>query len=207
MIIEPITAYNNLIATPYYFKRLRAIAKENGIPFIVDECKTGLGITGKMWAHENWNLSDPVDFVTFGERSGLSGFFSSLDFRLNQFPYIDQSVDMAKLLNFGITWQTIQRKNLLSLVNDTSTFLKIELNRVEKEKGWITNVRGYGTFIGFDTPYGDNLQKWLFKSGIHLLRCGPTTFGMRPALILGPKHAAHIRESLINYHPNYKPSF
>jgi len=34
---------------------------------------------------------------------------------------------------------------------DTSTFLKIELNRVEKEKGIIRNVRGYGTFLGFDS--------------------------------------------------------
>jgi hypothetical protein len=35
---------------------------------------------------------------------------------------------------------------------DTSTFLKIELGRIEKEKGIIQNVRGYGTFLGFDAP-------------------------------------------------------
>ena len=59
---------------------------------------------------------------------------------------------MVKLLNFGVTWKYIQQKNLLSYVMDTSTFLKIELARVGKERGVVNNVRGYGTFIGFDTP-------------------------------------------------------
>lgn len=59
---------------------------------------------------------------------------------------------MVKLLNFGLTWKYIQKKNLLSYVMDTSTFLKIELARVGKERGVVNNLRGYGTFIGFDAP-------------------------------------------------------
>jgi 4-aminobutyrate aminotransferase-like enzyme len=34
------------------------LSKEKGIPFIVDETKTGLGASGKNWAHEYWYLSD-----------------------------------------------------------------------------------------------------------------------------------------------------
>jgi 4-aminobutyrate aminotransferase-like enzyme len=55
-------------------------------------------------------------------------------------------------LNYGIIWKTIQKKDLLSFVGDTSIFLKVELERISKEKGVISNVRGYGTFLGFDTP-------------------------------------------------------
>ena len=114
---------------------------------------------------------------------------------------------MVKLLNFGVTWKYIQKKNLLSYVMDTSTFLKIELGRVEKERGIVSNIRGYGTFIGFDATNhesADNLQKWFFRSGINLLRCGSLTFGLRPALILGPKQAAVLRDNLIHYSPNFK---
>lgn len=57
---------------------------------------------------------------------------------------------MVKLLSYGITWKQIQKKDMLSLVVDTGMLLKTELLRVEKERGFITNVRGYGTFIGFD---------------------------------------------------------
>ena len=89
---------------------------------------------------------------------------------------------------------------------DTSTFLKIELARVQKERGIIENVRGYGTFIGFDVPnpeVADNMQKWFFRSGINLLRCGPLSFGLRPALILGPKQGAVLRDNLLHYSHNF----
>lgn len=89
---------------------------------------------------------------------------------------------------------------------DTSTFLKIELARVQKERGIIENIRGYGTFIGFDVSspdQADTMQKWFFRSGINLLRCGAFTFGLRPALILGPKQGAILRDNLLYYSPNF----
>jgi 4-aminobutyrate aminotransferase-like enzyme len=69
------------MATPYYFKRLRTIAKENEIPFIVDETKTGVGSTGKMWGHEHWFLNDYPDLVTFGGKAGISGYYTTIEFR------------------------------------------------------------------------------------------------------------------------------
>lgn len=213
MIIEPITAFENHMATPYFYKRVRQIAEENKIVFVVDETKTGVGSTGKMWGHEHWNLATPADIVTFGGKAGISGFYSTVDLRLDQIGdgdfegfTLEQNVDMVKLLNFGLTWKYIQKKNLLSYVGDTSTFLKIELNRVQRERGLISNVRGNGTFIGFDTPsteVADSLQRYFFRSGINLLRCGALTFGLRPALILGPKQAAILRDNLLYYHPNF----
>ena len=94
----------------------------------------------------------------------------------------------------------------MSYVGDTSTFLKIELARVQKERGYLRNLRGYGTFLGFDVEnkeVADDLQKWFFRSGINLLRCGALTFGLRPALILGAKQGAILRENMMHYAPNF----
>ena len=160
-----------------------------------------------MWGHEHWNLATPADLVTFGGKAGISGFYSTINFRLDSLNYsFEQNVDMVKLVNFGVTWKYIQKKNLLSYVMDTSTFLKIELARVQKERGYIQNLRGYGTFLGFDVEnkeIADNLQKWFFRSGINLLRCGALTFGLRPALILGPRQGAILRENMLHYSPNF----
>jgi 4-aminobutyrate aminotransferase-like enzyme len=70
---------------------------------------------------------------------------------------------MADVLNFGLTWKDAQANNLFELVNDSSTFLKIELNRVANTTGQIENVRGMGTYIGFDVNGGrtDNMIRWL----------------------------------------------
>jgi 4-aminobutyrate aminotransferase-like enzyme len=74
------------MATPRFFKGLRRLAANHGIPFIVDETKSGMGQTGKNWGHDHWWLSEEEtpDFVTFGGKSGVSGFFSTIQHRLNQ---------------------------------------------------------------------------------------------------------------------------
>lgn len=78
---------------------MRTIALENGIPFVVDETKTGVGISGKMWAHEYWNLQDAdPDIVTFGGKAGISGFYSSTKYRANDLGVTaEQPVDFVKL--------------------------------------------------------------------------------------------------------------
>jgi len=85
IIIEPITSINGQIATPRFYKLLRKLATEHDVPFIVDETKTGMGASCKNWAYEHWYLNDNEnpDFVTFGGKSGLSGFYSTLNYRLN----------------------------------------------------------------------------------------------------------------------------
>jgi len=43
MIVEPISGLEMRSATPSFFKSLRRLAKDEGIPFIVDETKSGMG--------------------------------------------------------------------------------------------------------------------------------------------------------------------
>lgn len=212
VIIEPITAHENRQGTPTFYKRIRAVCAREGIPFIVDETRTGLGQTGKMWAHEYWYLNERdggcADIVTFGGKAGVSGFYSTLDYRLN--PHcasFDQDVDMVQLLGFGTTWKQIQNREYLEKVQDTSSFLKIELGNVQRDReNVISNIRGNGTMIGFDAEnaiMADLIESWLAKSGIQVARVGPATFGLRPALVLGAAQAAHLRDSLRAFHPNH----
>lgn len=66
------------MATPRFFKLLRKIANDEGIIFIVDETKTGMGASGKSWAHQYWYLQNTPDIMTFGGKSGLGGFYSTI---------------------------------------------------------------------------------------------------------------------------------
>jgi len=161
-----------------------------------------------MWGFEHWYLQDRdggcPDFVTFGGKAGISGFYSTYDYRMN--PHcasFEQNLDVSKLLSFGVTWRYIQSHGLLELVQDTSSFLKIELENAARDKGQIGEIRGYGTAIAFDClnqEVTDSMQLWLLKTGITTARIGPNTLGLRPALILGPSHAANLRESVRSYH-------
>jgi 4-aminobutyrate aminotransferase-like enzyme len=71
---------------------------------------------------------------------------------------------MVKLINYGIVWKEIQRKQLLGTVGDTSTFLKVELGHIQRDQSnLISNVRGNGTFLGFDAQSeesANSIQAW-----------------------------------------------
>ena len=85
--------------------------------------------------------------------------------------------------------------------------MKIELNRVEKEKQFISNVRGYGLHLGFDLENeaaAHSVQRWLWRNGINVNKVGPRTLGLRPALTLSVKDGALLRNSLLEYHENFE---
>jgi len=93
------------------------------------------------------------------------------------------------------------------MVQDTSSFIKIELGNIGRDMSIVQNVRGNGTFLSFDAPtqrYAESIQSWLNKSGIHIQRCGPKTLAVRPALIMLPRHAAPLRESLTAFNMNHE---
>ena len=211
VIVEPISSLEMRFATPAFYKGLRQLAKTEGIPFIVDETKTGFGQTGKMWGHQHWWLQERdggcPDMMTFGGKTGISGFFSTYDFRSGpNCPGFEQVVDLTGVMTFGATWRHIQKKMLLEYVQDTSSFLKIELENCSRDHKAISNVRGLGTAIAFDCVdpvRTSSMQSWLLKRGIVVARVGPNTLGLRPALVLGPQHAANLREAVQNYHVNH----
>ena len=207
IIVEPISSFGNQLAPPYFFKQLRRITASEGISMIVDETKTGMGASGNSWAHEYWYLQeeDTPDFLTFGGKAGLGGFYSTLEHRLNdEAVSFSQTPDMEKLITYGRTWEVIEKDSLLDLNKDTSSFLKIELERVGRHTGLISNVRGYGTHLGFECKDAAHVQKWLMRGGLNLFLCGPSTFALRPSLYLGVHEAKLLRDQLMHYSPNFE---
>lgn len=93
------------MATPTFYKKIRALTNSFGISMVVDETKTGMGASGKNWAHEHWHLQDGngPDFVTFGGKTGISGFFSTSEHKLadSEVHEFAQNVNVAKLLKYG----------------------------------------------------------------------------------------------------------
>ena len=84
--------------------------------------------------------------------------------------------------------------------------MKIELDRFGRERGYTGLVRGHGTHLAFDckTPrMADSLQRWMFRTGVMALKCGPKTIGLRPSMVLGTDDAATFRDNLYAYHPNF----
>ena len=70
VILEPVPATLGIpIPSDDYLERVQEICRDRGAVFIMDEVQTGLGRTGRIWAHEHWGLEP--DIVVTGK--GLSG--------------------------------------------------------------------------------------------------------------------------------------
>jgi 4-aminobutyrate aminotransferase/(S)-3-amino-2-methylpropionate transaminase len=87
VVVEPIQSEGgDNHASPEFFRGLREITKKHDIVFIVDEVQTGLGATGKTWAHEHWGLpkgSEP-DIVTASKKLQSGAYLPMQDRILEQ---------------------------------------------------------------------------------------------------------------------------
>lgn len=76
VVIEPIQSEGgDNHASPAFFRGLREITKKHDILLIVDEVQTGVGATGKFWAHDHWDLPTPPDMVTFSKKAQTAGYY------------------------------------------------------------------------------------------------------------------------------------
>jgi len=69
LIVEPINYETFEPASKAYFEGVQRLCRERGVLFIVDETRTGLGRTGKLWACEHYDIEP--DMMITGK--GLSG--------------------------------------------------------------------------------------------------------------------------------------
>ena len=76
IVIEPIQGEGGIKETPYEFLRaLKSICDENGILLIYDEIQTGIGRTGRLFAHEWAGENGEAAPHLMGIAKGLGGGF------------------------------------------------------------------------------------------------------------------------------------
>lgn len=196
MVVEPIQSEGgDNHASPAFFRGLREITKKHDVLLIVDEVQTGVGATGKFWAHEHWNLPTPPDMVTFSKKAQTAGYyFGDLSLRPNK-PYRQFNTwmgDPARALLFRGIIDEIQRLGLVENTAKVGDYLFGKLEGLAKKyPGQIQNLRGkgQGTFIAFDSPSRDEFLKKAKKFGINIGGSGASAVRLRPMLIFEKSHA------------------
>ncbi len=196
LIIEPVQSEGgDNHASPAFFRSLREIAKRNNVLFIVDEVQTGVGATGRFWAHEHWNMTDPPDMVTFSKKAQTAGYyFGNPSLRPNK-PYRQFNTwmgDPARAILFRAIINEIERLDLVGNTAMTGEYLYSGLERIQQQyPGEILNLRGkgQGTFIAFDSPRRDEFLVKAKALGINIGGSGAMAVRLRPMLIFQKHHA------------------
>jgi len=173
-----------------FFRALRKVADENEAMFIIDEVQTGVGMTGKMWAHQHF--VEP-DMIVFGKKMQVCGFLCGR--RIDEIP--DNVFRVSSRLNS--TWggnltdmvraqkflEVIAEENLVDNARRQGERLLGALNRLAQEFPAVSNARGLGLFAAFDLPDGSargKVRAGCMHRGLIILPSGERSIRFRPPL-------------------------
>ena len=177
-----------------YFKAVEEITKKNDIMFIVDEVQTGVGATGKWWAHEHFDVQP--DIMAFGKKMKVCGIMVG--------PKVDEVEDNVFHVSSRInsTWggnivDMVKAQRIIEIIHEDNLvdnaakmgeiMLKTLHELEEKYPEKVSNVRGRGVFDAFDlatTEMRDKIFKETYKNGLLTLKSGAKGIRFRPPLII-----------------------
>lgn len=188
-----------------FLRALREIADAREALLIFDEVQTGVGITGRWWAHEHAQVKP--DILCFAKKLQVGGFFASTR--------IDDVESVFKVPSrISSTWggalvdmvratrilQVIEEESLLTNAEERGRELLSGLSEIQQEHpGLLRNARGLGLLCAIDvalTEQRNSLVKRCFNQRLLVLAGGTHTIRFRPSLTID---ADALKNALIRF--------
>ncbi len=175
-----------------FFVALRQLCDENEMLFIMDEVQTGIGITGKWWAHQHFSVKP--DIISFGKKTQVCGLLAGPRVEEVENNVFSESSrinstfggNLADMVRFHIILEIMEKENLPENAKNMGDFLLGELgNLAEEFPAYVTNPRGLGLFAAFDLPSQTERDKvigGLMKNKLIMLPSGDNAIRFRPHL-------------------------
>ena len=192
VLVEPIQGEGGVrMASARFMRKLRLLTRIYDVPLVFDEVQTGWGMTGRLWAHELFDLPCPPDVVTWAKKAQNGVLFVSEEL----------ATFFQEEKKFNTTWEgdSVGMVRLLALLD------KLDLDQVRRtgerarsglealareHREILKNVRGAGVMLGLDVMRADWCEALLdraFRRGLMLLAAGeracvsiPATTPSRP---------------------------
>ncbi len=192
IIIEPIQGEGgDNHFRPEFLRTLRRICDENDVLLIFDEVQSGMGITGRNWCCEHFDVLP--DLLAFGKKAQVCGVMAG--------PRLDEVKDNCFRLPSRInsTWggnftdyvrsthylRIIEEEGLVENARKKGEYFLRELGAMAQKHPVISAVRGRGLMLAFDLPNAglrDAFWKGAYELGLLVVRCGERSIRLRPVL-------------------------
>ena len=193
ILIEPIQAEGgDNHFRPEFLRALRDLAHENEALLVFDEVQTGMGLTGRMWAHQHEDIRP--DLLAFGKKTQVCGMLGG--------PRLDEEPDNVFHLSSRVnsTWggnlvdmvrcqrylEIMDEEQLIARAGNTGVHLLRGLEALQAERPeQLSNARGRGLMCAIDFPDGAAREAAANKAydfGMIILPCGVRGLRFRPPL-------------------------
>jgi L-lysine 6-transaminase len=204
VVIEPIQAEGgDNHFRPEFLRALRDVTHENDALLIFDEVQTGMGITGRMWAHQHDDIRP--DLLAFGKKTQVCGMMGggrideepdnvfAVSSRINS-TWGGNLVDMVRCQRY---LEIMAEENIVEHAEQVGDHLLRGIQSMQAE--WpetLSNARGRGLMCAIDFPDGvtrDAAANRAYELGMIILPCGTRSLRFRPPLDIT---AAEVDEAL-----------
>jgi acetylornithine/N-succinyldiaminopimelate aminotransferase len=154
VMLEPIQCEGGVICPDEgYLKGVRELCDKKGLVLIFDEVQTGMGRTGRLFAHENFDVKPDVMTLAKALGNGFPiGAMLAVEELSNAFSKGSHATTfggtpLATAVAKAVT-DSIIKDGLLDNCRKMGDYLRQELLGLKKRHGIIKDVRGFGLIIG-----------------------------------------------------------
>ncbi|MGL6073018.1 MAG: aspartate aminotransferase family protein [Fimbriiglobus sp.] len=154
IMLEPIQGEGGINLPPDGFlEGLRALCDQHGMLLIFDEVQTGMGRTGKWYAHQHWNVVPDVVTLAKALAGGvaLGGLIAKPEVAAHLKPGTHAATFGGNPLaaRAGIaTVETFEHEGLLERAHEVGERFRMHLSALMKKSPMVTELRIRGTMIG-----------------------------------------------------------
>ncbi|GFN32638.1 acetylornithine transaminase [Paenibacillus xylaniclasticus] len=192
---------------PAYLHRLVKLCRERGALLIIDEVQTGMGRTGKLFAHEHYGVEPDIFTMAKGLGSGFPvGAMAAKEQLRSAFgPGSHGSTFGGTPIATAAvkaTIETIVEENLPERAANQGEYLKSQLRSKVAHNDFVKDVRGLGLLIGIECaePVAPIIEEAQQK-GLLVLSAGPNVLRLLPNLLVSKEEidqAVTILAELLN---------
>jgi acetylornithine/N-succinyldiaminopimelate aminotransferase len=154
ILLEPIQGEGGVkVPSVDYFRAVRQLCDEQGLLLIFDEVQTGLGRTGKLFAHEHFGVAPDIMTLAKALAGGapIGTMLAKAEIAAAFSPGTHGSTFGGNPLMTAAALAAVRallEEGLLENANRMGAYLMAELNRLKARYPFVTEVRGIGLMVG-----------------------------------------------------------
>jgi acetylornithine/N-succinyldiaminopimelate aminotransferase len=191
VMLEPIQGEGGVVCPQTnYLSQVRQLCDDRGCLLIMDEVQTGMGRTGRLFAHEHFGILP--DIMTLAKALGnglpIGAMLAKANVMASFGPGAHASTFGGTPLVSRVALEVLRimlENKMLDQVSETGTYFKSRLEALKDKHAKITQVRGYGLLLGVELAMaGAPLVKSCMGKGFLINCVQENVLRLAPPLII-----------------------
>jgi acetylornithine/N-succinyldiaminopimelate aminotransferase len=189
IMLEMVLAEGGVLEVePDFLNAVVALCKKHGLLLIVDEVQTGMGRTGKLFAHQHYGIEPDIFTLAKGVASGFpAGVMLGKGYLREAFSAGSHATTFGgtplATAVMAATIETMLEDELPQRADEMGKYLKGLLKEKLADSSFVKDIRGKGLLIGIEceSPVGDIVLAGQ-KKGLLFVSAGPNVLRLLPNL-------------------------